>query len=157
MKRIIVSFLLVLFIVILTSAVSVKLWSGKPEQMPENREVVINDDTTIAELGREYNLSKKALKKIFAVTDPDDFKKRVADTGLDLQQIRKKVNQAIAIQVEHKTKNWLKIPLKGGLWILFLIAVFSLLRKGKVTSQTRKVIYASANGSKLWWQMFRRY
>lgn len=144
MVRTVTYFLLIVVIVVLTSAVSARLWNAKPEQIPEGIKVVINDDMTIAEFGKEYDLSKKSLKKIFGLTSPGDLKKQVADSGFGLQQLNKKVNQAIAIQAEHDTKNWFKIPLKGGLWVLFLAAVFILLRKGKVTARTRKVIYMAA-------------
>lgn len=144
MVRTISLFLLVVIIVVLTSAVSARLWSGKPEMIPEGIEVVINDDMTIAEFGKEYDLGKKSLKKIFGLTSPGDLKKPVVNAGFSLQQLNKKVNQAKAIQAEHETKNWFKIPLKGGLWLSFLVAVFILLRKGKVTARSRKVIYMAA-------------
>ena len=142
--RTITYFLLIVIVVVSTSAVSARLWSGKPEQIPEGIEVVINDDMTITEFGKEYDLSKKSLKKIFGLKSPDDLKRRVTSAGFSLQQLNKKVNQAKAIQAEHATKNWFKIPLKGGLWILFLAIVFSLLRKKKITARTRKVIYIAA-------------
>jgi len=144
MIRTIALFLLVVIIVVLTSAVSARLWSGKPEQIYEGIEVVINDDMTIAEFGKEYDLGKKSLKKIFGLTSPGDIKKQVANAGFSLQQLNKKVNQAKTIQAEHATKNWFKIPLKGALWISFLAAVFTLLRKGKITARTRKVIYIAS-------------
>ncbi len=77
MGRTIVFFLLVVIIVVSTSAVSARLWRGKPEQIPEGIEVVINDDMTIAEFGKAYDLGKKSLKKIFGLTSPDDLKKQV--------------------------------------------------------------------------------
>lgn len=144
MIRSVIFFLIVVLFVILGSLVSSRLWSGKPEQLSNDFEVVIDENMTIAEFGKANELDRKSLKNIFGLNSPDDLKKQVSDIGLSAEQLNKKVNQSRAIQAEHATKNWLKIFLKGGLWILFLSTVFILLRNGKVTARTRKVVYVTA-------------
>ena len=144
MVRMILLFLLLVSVITCFSAVSSRLWSGKPEQIPEQVEVAVSDDMTIAEFGKEYGLEKQTLKSIFGLQSPNDLMKKVKDSGFNVQQLNKKVNQAKAIQAEQSAKNWFKISLKGTLWVVFLIIVFTLLRKGKVTAYSRKVIYMTA-------------
>jgi len=144
MWRILISFILILFIVITASAVSSHLWAGKQEKQPQSLTITVREGMTIAEFGKKYDLSHKTLKKIFNLTSQNDMKKQVADFGMNNELMTKKVDQALSIQAEHASKNWFKILLKGGLWIIFLFIVFSLFRKGKVTARNRKWIYMAA-------------
>jgi polyferredoxin len=146
MIRNVLYFILTLFIVISASAVSSRLWSGKEEFRPENIAVTVSEGMTVAEFGKKHDLSQQMLKKVFNLTSPDDLKKQVADFGMNEELLSKKVNQVRAIQSEHESKNWFKIPLKGLLWIIFLLVVFNLIRKGRITARNRKWIYMAAIG-----------
>lgn len=144
MIRTFVYFLLTTALVVAGSLISSHLWSGKPEQLPEDIKVVVHEDMTIAQFGQANGLERKALKNIFDLQSPNELQKQVSDTGLSTEALTKNVNQVKAIQAEHATKNWFKIPLKGGLWILFLAIVFALLRKGRINASSRKWVYAVA-------------
>jgi polyferredoxin len=144
MWRILISFIIILFIVITASAVSSYLWAGKQEKQPQSLTISVREGMTVAEFGKKYDLSRKTLKKIFNLTSQNDMKKQVADLGMNNELITKKVNQALSIQAEHASKNWFKILLKGALWIIFLLIVFFQFRKGKVTARNRKWIYMAA-------------
>ena len=146
MLRNVLYFILTLFIVVSASAVSSRLWAGKEEIQPENIAVTVSEGMTVVEFGNKHDLSRQVLKKVFNLTSPDDLKKQVADFGMNEELLSKKVNQAQAIQSEHESKNRFKIPLKGLLWVIFLIAVFSLIRKGRITARNRKWIYMAAVG-----------
>lgn len=136
--------IIIVLVVVSTSILSSRLWSGEQEQLPERIAVNIDKNITVAEFGKKYHLDRKSLKKIFALKSPDDLKKQVADFGTNEELLSKKVNQVLAIQAEHASKNWFKIPLKGILWIAFLLAVFILIRKGRITAGNRKWIYIAA-------------
>jgi len=139
-------FIIIVLVVVSTSVLSSRLWSGEEEQLPERIAVNIDNNETIAAFGKKYHLDRKSLKKIFAITSPDDLKKQVAAFGVDEELLSKKVNQVQAIQSEHESKNWFKIPLKGLLWVIFLLAVFRLMSKGRITARNRKWIYMAAVG-----------
>lgn len=134
-------FVIILFIVVFASAISHSLWAGKTEGTSENIAVSVNEDMTVAEFGQINGLQQKILKKVFNLTSRDEFNRQVADFGINNEQLNKKINQMLAIQAEHASKNWFKILLKGLLWVVFLLAVFNLLRKGKINSRRRKWIY----------------
>ncbi len=146
MWRTISYFIIIVLVVVSTSVLSSRLWSGEQEQLPERIAVNIDSNVTIIEFGKKYHLDRKSLKNIFTLKSPDDLKKQVADFGMDEELLSKKVNQVLAIQAENESKNWFKIPLKGILWIVFLLAVFILMRKGRITARNRKWIYMAAVG-----------
>lgn len=144
MWRIVISFIFILFIVVSLSAVSSHLMAGKQEKLPESITVSVRPDMTVAEFGKEHALDRKVLKNIFDLQSQDDLGRQVADFGMNNELLNQKLNQILAIQAEHASKNWKKILLKGGIWIVFLVVVFLLLRKGKVTAKNRKWIYIAA-------------
>ena len=144
MPRTIILFAITVMIVIWASVISTRLWSGEIEQLPDDITIAIGSDMTVAQFGQKYNLSNPVLKQIFNLTSPADLKKPVLDFEMSPEQLNRKVNQAMAIQAEHASKDWFKIFLKGILWIIFLFIAFSLLRKGKINSSNRKWIYAAA-------------
>ena len=146
MLRIAVSLIIVLFVVVLGSAVSGHFWAGEKEQMPESVAITVDEGMTVAEFGRQNDLGRKVLKKVFGLSSPNDLERQVADFGMSQEQLSNKANKVLAIHAEHASKNWFKIPLKGGLWVLFLSAVFVMLRKGKVSARNRKWIYVAAVG-----------
>ena len=146
MLRIAISYLIILFVVILGSVVSGYFWAGEKEQMPQSMTIAVDEGMTVAEFGRQNDLGRKVLKKVFGLSSPNDLERQVADFAMSQEQLSDKVNKVLAIQAEHASKNWFKIPLKGGLWIFFLSAVFVMLRKGKVSARNRKWIYVAAVG-----------
>ena len=144
MWRVIISFAIIIIVVISASVVSNRLWSGEKEQQPESITVTINNDMTVAQFGQKYNLSRPTLREIFNLTSPADLEKSVLDFGMNQEQLNTKVNQVTALQAEHASKNWIKISVKGALWVVFLLIVFILLKKGKIQASNRKWIYAAA-------------
>lgn len=146
MWRTTISLMIILFIVISTSYISSGLWAGKPEKQPDSIEITINEGITVAEFGKQYNLDRRVLKNVFNLKSPTDLQKPVADFGMSQKLLSNKVNKVLAIQAEHGSKNWIKILIKGSLWIIFLLVAFNLLRKGKITARNRKWIYITAMG-----------
>ena len=146
MWRTIISLVFILFIVVFTSFISSHLWAGKQEKLPESIEITASEDITVAEFGKKLNLDRQVLRNVFNLKSPADLKKKVADFGMDEQQLKKKLNKVLAIRAEHGSKNWIKIFIKGGLWIIFLLTILILLKKGKITAPNRKWIYITAVG-----------
>ena len=144
MWRTTISLIFILFIVVFTSYVSSRLWAGRPEQQPDSIDITVSEGITVAEFGKKYDLDRRVLKNVFNLESQSDLKKQVADFGMSEELLSNKVNKVLAIQAEHASKNWFKIPLKGGLWIIFLLIFFFLFRKGKVTARNRKWIYMAA-------------
>jgi polyferredoxin len=144
MWRTVISLVLILLIIIIASYVSSRLWAGKPEELPDNMNITVSEGMTVAEFGKKYDIDRIVLKNLFNLGSQSDLKKQVADFGMSDKMLSKKLDKVLAVQAEHGSKNWIKIFIKGGLWVIFLLAVFDLLRKGRITSRNRKWIYVAA-------------
>ncbi|MCF7974813.1 MAG: 4Fe-4S binding protein [Phycisphaerae bacterium] len=123
--------------VILLSMVSTKVWGGKPEKIEADQTMTFQPDMTVETFGQVNHLANPTLKKIFGLESKQDLQKKVLSFGLTQEQLTKKVNQAMALQSEHESKNWKKIALKFSLWIIWLVTVFGLLKKGRITKSNR--------------------
>lgn len=144
MWRTVISLIFISFIVVFTSYISSRLWAGKPEKIPESINITVRENMTVAEFGRKYGLERRMLRDVFNLKSQSDLKKQVTDFEMSEELLNKKLNKILTIRAEHGSKNWIKIFIKGGLWIIFLLAVFKLLRKGKITVRNRKWIYIAA-------------
>jgi polyferredoxin len=137
-------FCILLGAVILSSQVSVKIWSDKPETIPELEELIIVDDMSVMEFGKQNSIPNPVLKEMFALESKSDLQKNLAGFGLSHDEIESKVSKAMALSAEHESKNWIKIPLKFGLWFVFLATTFAVIRKTKITGRVRKIFYLAA-------------
>lgn len=130
--------------VIATSIVSVRIWGGKPETTSKTNELIINEAMTLEKFGKANQLSNEVLKKVFSLTSKEDLQKSLAEMNIPAETLKVKVNKARALETEEASKNWIKILVKFALWAAFLIAVFFLLRKKKITPAVRKILLFSA-------------
>ena len=137
--RTLLLFLLLIALVLGLSLVSNRLWGGRPETLPEAKALVIHDPMTVGEFGRANDLPNPVLKGIFGLQYGSDLEKKLSDYG-STDEVRSLVRKKLALAAEHAAKNWVKIPVKFGLWFAFLITIFLLLKKRPVTLDLRKWI-----------------
>ena len=142
-NRIIISFLGFLAFVALFSLLSVRLWGGKPEKIPVPQELKFQEEMTVMEFGQANGLPNQLLKEVFGLVSKEDLQKKVKEFGISQQEMFSKVKKASALEAEHESKDWLKIGIKFLVWIIFLGFVFSLMRKGKISSKLRKRLLLS--------------
>ncbi|XCN72701.1 MAG: 4Fe-4S dicluster domain-containing protein [Candidatus Electrothrix aestuarii] len=135
---------LLLITVIGTSHISTKIWGGKPEKLPNDIELVLSPEMSLKEFGQKNDLPNPVLKKVFQLQQKQDLQKKLSETGIALADIERKIKRAAALEEEHQSKNWIKIPVKFGLWFIFLGLCFHLIRKGKITPGARKILYLTA-------------
>ena len=131
------SFIFLIVFVIGFSIFSNRLWSDKPETLPELDELIINEEMTITEFGKANNLSNPFLKEIFDLQTKKDLDKKLNKFGSS-EQIFALINKKMALAAEHSTKNWVKIAVKFGCWVIFLLSIFLILRKREISQALRK-------------------
>jgi len=129
---------------IFLSHVSTKIWGGKPETIPVGQELVIVEGMTVAEFGLQNSIPNPVMKETLGLQSKSDLERQLDDFGLTNEQIKNKFDKSLTLKAEHESKNWVKIPLKFGLWLVFLGFVFALIRKTKINGLTRKILYLSA-------------
>lgn len=130
-------FLALVAAVVSLSLVSGRLWGGKPEKSPEPRQWVFRQDMSVGEFGQANNLPNPVLKDMFGLRVKSDLQRKLSDYGSP-DQIAALATKKLALAAEHASKNWVKIPVKFGLWFAFLVVVFISLRKRRVTETLRR-------------------
>jgi ferredoxin len=135
--RTVILFIFLTALVVGLSLMSNRIWGGKPEQLPERNKLIIETEMTVIQFGKANELPNSVLKEIFGLKVKSDLENKLNEYGT-YDQIATMVTKKLALATEHASKNWLKILVKFSLWIVFLSAIFILLRKRKVISNLRK-------------------
>ena len=133
---------LIIFVVGL-SIVSTGIWGSKPEKPQESSELIIEENMTVLQFGQANNLPNPVLKEVFELQARSDLQKSLSEYGSP-EQIKIMVLGKKAIATEYETKNWKKILVKFVLWFTFLITVFFVFKKRKVTNKIRLVVLFAA-------------
>jgi NAD-dependent dihydropyrimidine dehydrogenase PreA subunit len=134
-------FILVIAFVIAASTLSVNIWSEKPEEISAGSELQYRPNMTLGEFAEVNNLQKSVVKNLFSLTSPSELQKRLSDFDISKEELQKKIHGSMALEEEAASKNWVKIPLKFGLWFVFLAAVFFAALKRKINRKTRLILY----------------
>jgi len=122
---------------IVLSIISVRMWGGKPETLPEPKQLTISEGMTLQDFGETNELPNNALKEIFGLQQKSDLQKNVSEYGSD-KQIKALVIKKLALVAEHETKDWKKIFIKFAAWFTVLAGIFFLFKKQKVSPSKRK-------------------
>ncbi|KPJ98145.1 MAG: 4Fe-4S ferredoxin [Desulfobacterales bacterium SG8_35] len=142
--KVFVFFVLLIALTAALSQVSTSMWGGKPEKLPESRELVFKEGMSVMEFGSQNNVPNPVLKKVLGLETKSDLQKPIESFGFNKGELQSRIDKATALEAEQESKNWVKIPVKFGAWFIFLGIVFVMVRKGKVTPRTRKALYLAA-------------
>lgn len=134
-------FIIVTGIVVGLSILSVTLWGGKSEEVVFKENIIISGAMTIQEFGEKNALSRPVLKEIFELKDMSELNKTLSLYGSD-EEVKIFVDKKLALMSEGESKNWLKIPLKFGLWLFFVFGIFLYFRKHQMTDKIRIILLA---------------
>ena len=125
--------------VVVLSIVSARLWGGKPEKLPDLSTLVISQEMSVENFGQANGLPNPVLKNIFGLKDKSDLQKPLSAFGTD-RQLRSQITKQLALAAEHESKDWKKIATKFVMWFAFLLGVFALLKRQKLSGGRRKFI-----------------
>ena len=138
---VIFKFVLVVALVVGLSMASITIWGGMDEKIMDIPELLIEETMTLAQFGEANELPNSVLRAVFGLQSKSDLQKKLSDFSLSSDQIQDKVEGASALHAEEESKDWIKILVKFASWIGFLIFVFVLMRKRRVTPGVRKGLY----------------
>jgi NAD-dependent dihydropyrimidine dehydrogenase PreA subunit len=136
--RVVIYFIAFLAFVAVLSLLSVSLWGEKPEKKLAPKALTYQGDMTVAEFGKTNQISNIVLKNVFGLVSKEDLQKKLKDFPLSQAEVSSKVNKAGALEAEHESKNWVKIPVKFALWFLFLGIVFVRMKNNRITVRHRR-------------------
>ncbi len=131
-------FLTLTALIIVLSIISGKIWGGKTESLPDISELKITRDMSIKELGSSNDLPTPVLKEIFSLQSPSDLNKKLSEFGTP-EEVKSLVTKKLVLAAEHGSKNWKKILVKFLLWFAFLLSVYFMFKKRKITQASRKI------------------
>lgn len=131
-------------LVVFLSFLSGKVIGEKAERESGETQIVIREEMTVAEFGAENHLDRQVLKKIFGLTGEQDLQKRISGLALTSDQIVAAVGKELSLGEEYESRNWVLIPIKFALWVVFLSIVFVMMRKSAVQTPLRIFLYLFA-------------
>lgn len=140
-------FALLVALVVAASYVVAPLWNDKPEGVQEHPPLIFEETMTVGEFAKANNLPNPAMKEIFGLKSKADLDRPVTDFGIPGERILEEAAKQQALGSEYESKNWLKIPLKFGLWFLFMGGAFYLLRNKRINGANRKWLYLIATAT----------
>lgn len=129
-------FISIIVLVVGLSIISTQIWGGKSEQLQMPAKLIIDNEMTVIQFGQANQLSETVLKKLFDLKVKTDLEKQLDIYGTH-DQIISMITKKLALDSEHASKNWVKIPIKFFLWFIFLLMVFILFKRQKMTSRVR--------------------
>ncbi len=136
-------FILLIGLVVGLSLISDRIWGGKPETLPQPKNLSLGMEMTVSRFGKANEIPNPVLKEIFDLQAKSDLDKKLREFGT-ANQIASLVAKKLALAAERASKNWIKIPLKFALWMIFLATIFILLKKRKMVSGLRNyLLFAS--------------
>lgn len=142
--RVFIVSLLLIAVVVLLSALSMRLWGMKTESPAAPAQIIIRLDMTIGQFGEENHLPREALKEAFGLQAKGDLQKKLEEVGIPLAEIEQRARKAASMNAEYASKNWVKIPVKLALWAVLLTVLFRVMRRGGITPAARKWYYLFA-------------
>jgi len=142
--RVWLKFVTLVVTIVLLSFLVTSLLQGKSEKTQPAAPLLFRDGMTIAEFGKENGLPAKVLKNAFQLQGEEDQQRTLESLNIARREIAERVGKERTLAVEYESKNWVKIPLKFGLWVLFLAGVFVLMRRGKITPGLRRWFYLAS-------------
>jgi polyferredoxin len=142
--RVVIQFLLLVFLVIAFSLLSTRIWRDRPETTPERRSLIVEESMSLVEFSVKNNLSSDIIREVFRIRDKADLQKRIGELNITREEISVRIDRALALRAEGGSKNWIKILVKFILWFVFLVVVLSLIGKRRITPKLRRVLYLIA-------------
>ena len=73
-------FVSLIILVVVLSIISNRLWGGKPEELPEPKAWVINEEMTLKDFAQANGLPNPVLKEIFNLQSQSDFQIKISVT-----------------------------------------------------------------------------
>src|SRR4030043_63116 len=125
--KVVVSFLIIVIAVVLLSSFSVRSWGGKSEALPEQASIILHEEMTIQEFGKTNAVEQEILEKVFGISGKEGLQQTIRESGITLEGIRSRIAKESTLREEYESRNWIKIPLKFALWIIFLSTVFLIM------------------------------
>ncbi|EGW38180.1 4Fe-4S binding protein [Desulfosporosinus sp. OT] len=137
---IIASFISVVALTVLLSLLTTDLLRNSEMSKETNKPLSINATMTIAEIAENNGIKVSSLKEALLIRDDKDLTKTIIEMNLSEESTKAMITKTLNFEAEEASKNFKLIFAKFISWIAFLVLIFRLIRKGKVTTKARKYL-----------------
>ena len=127
--------------VIVFSWFSVQYLSDQPADTEIPKDVVVRDDMTLQQVGQENGIAEKALRKAFGIKDDKGLETKISELNLPQKKVSNIVKNCAKNSQGYRQARTSRIRLKFILWVVFMVLLFILTKKGLVRFQSRKILY----------------
>jgi ferredoxin len=117
------------------------IWGAKSESFTLPDRIATSPEMTLLSFQQANDLPDKVMAKLFGRDHAKSSAKTLGEVVPDVDKVSTDALAALAIQKEHATKNWVKIPVKFVLWLVFLGGTLNMMVRRKVTAANRKWLY----------------
>jgi len=142
--RALLSLLLLTIVVVGGSLISVLIWKGKPERLPDSKSLVARSDMTPRGIAAKNGVPERLVRRALRIRSNADLDRSLADLGILPAQAKTRLKKTLALAAEAGAKNWQKIVVKFVVWLLALVLAFVLMRKARLNPRRRKLFYAAS-------------
>jgi ferredoxin len=143
-KKVWLSFVILIALVISASWFVSGLWGGKEEKLVLPQQLVFTPGETIGAFMEQNKIPEAVMTKALGKTAPTDKAALLGSLSLANDQLQAQIQKAAVLSSEQAGKDWQKILPKFALWAIFLYVSFRALRKGQFNRKTRKWYYLGA-------------
>jgi len=145
-------FLLTLAVVIGTSLWLRMVWSTPAEELPDTSSLAFGPQMTVGQVVKqvqpllpgEPELAPKLVGKSLQVNPQESAQRTLAELGIEPTEAAAAIGRTLALKAERESKDFKRIFLKFGLWIILLIVPLVILARGGLTPRLRLVMLGSA-------------
>jgi polyferredoxin len=114
------------------------------EEIAQLPELKLGAEMTLGQIAQANGLPAKLIGKALGAQLPDQAKTKLGDLGISVDQARSEIRKAHALMVERQTKDFTKIFVKFGLWIVLLILPLILVLRRRVSRGWRLAMLSGA-------------
>jgi ferredoxin len=144
MKKVWLTFLALIAVVVASSWFVLGLWGGKEEKLMLPSQLVFTQGETIGAFMEANKIPDAVMAKALGKTVLGDKGVPLATLPLAGAEMQTKLQKAAALASEDAGKDWQKILPKFALWGIFLFVSFRALTKGQFNRKTRMGYYLGA-------------
>ncbi len=144
MKKVWLTFLILVALVFASSWFVSGLWGGKAEKIAIPQQLVFTPGETVGAFLERNKIPEAVMAEALGKTAPSDKTTPLASLPLSTGELQAKLQAAAALASEQASKDWQKILAKFALWAIFLFVAFRALQKGQFNRKTRKWYYLGA-------------
>ena len=136
--------MLAIALVLALSYLATIVYKQPSEEMVQLPPLELSAEMTLGQIAQANELPAKLIGKALGAEMPDQAKTKLGDLGISVEDARSEIIKAHALMIERQTKDFTKIYIKFGLWIVLMILPLVLMIRRRVSRAWRLAMLTGA-------------